>query len=85
MTNERTVPACARLLEAVNRGELVHNGDPVLQAHVEAGAIRETERGWRISKGKTASQGGKIDLLMAMLLAFNTASASNPEITVEWI
>jgi phage terminase large subunit-like protein len=85
MTNERTVPACARLLEAVNRGELVHNGDPVLQAHVEAGAIRETERGWRISKGKTAQQGGKIDLLMAMLLAFNTASASNPDITVEWI
>jgi phage terminase large subunit-like protein len=85
MTNERTVPACARLLEAVNRAELVHNGDPVLTAHVEAGAIRETERGWRISKGKTAQQGGKIDLLMAMLLAHTTASASNPTINIEWI
>lgn len=85
MTNERTVPASSRLLEAVNRKELVHSGDPILQAHVNHGAIRETERGWRISKGKTAQNGGKIDLLMALLLAFTTASASNPEVSVEWI
>lgn len=74
MTNERTVPACARLLEAVNRGEFVHNGDPVLTAHCEAGAIRETERGWRISKGKSNQVGaGKIDALIALLLVFTVA------------
>lgn len=75
MTNERTVPACARLLEAVNRGEFVHDGDPVLEAHIEAGAVRMTERGWRISKGRTTQVGtGKIDALIALLLVFTIAS-----------
>lgn len=86
MTNERTVPACSRLLEAINRGELVHTGDPVLQAHIEAGCVRETERGWRISKGKSNQVGaGKIDALIALLLAFSIASNENPEVSVEWI
>lgn len=75
MTNERTVPACSRLLEAVNRGELVHNGDLQLQAHVEAGAIKMTERGWRIAKAPRGQTGrGKIDALIALLLAFTIAA-----------
>jgi phage terminase large subunit-like protein len=86
MTNERTVPACSRLLEAINRGELVHNGDPILQSHVESGCIRETERGWRISKGRSNQVGaGKIDALIALLLAFTTATNDNPTVSVEWI
>lgn len=85
MTNERTVPACSRLLEAVNRGEIVHNGDPILQSHVENGCIRETERGWRISKGRSTQEAGKIDALIALLLAFTTASADNPQVNLEWI
>ena len=76
MTNERTVPACSRLLEAVNRGELVHNGDPKLEAHVEAGSIKMTERGWRIAKAPRGKTGrGKIDALIALLLAFTVATA----------
>lgn len=75
MTNERTVPACARLLEAINRGELVHTGDPHLEAHVEAGTVKMTERGWRIAKSPKAKTGrGKIDALIALLLAFTVAS-----------
>jgi len=75
MTNERTVPACARLLEAVNRQEIVHDGNPILKAHVEAGAVRMTERGWRISKGRSTQIGvGKIDALIALLLVFTVAN-----------
>jgi len=75
MTNERTVPACSRLLEAVNRAELVHNGDPKLEAHVEAGSIKMTERGWRIAKAPRGKTGrGKIDALIALLLAFTVAT-----------
>jgi len=75
MTNERTVPACSRLLEAVNREELVHNGDLKFQAHVEAGAIKMTERGWRIAKAPRGQTGrGKIDALIALLLAFTIAA-----------
>ena len=85
MTNERTVPASSRLLEAINRAEIVHDGDPIMQAHVEAGVVRVTERGWRISKGKASAAGNKIDLLMALLLGFTMAAGSNPEVTIEWI
>lgn len=85
MTNERMVPACARLLDAVNRRELVHDGDPVLQAHVESGVVRETERGWRLSKAKTSAEGGKIDLLIAMLLAFTQAAGDPATVAVEWV
>jgi hypothetical protein len=75
MTNERTVPACSRLLEAVNRGELVHDGDPVLEAHVEAGTIEMTERGARIAKAPRGKVGrGKIDALIGLLLAFTIAA-----------
>ena len=75
MTNERTVPACSRLLEAVNRGELVHNGNREFEAHVEAGSIKMTERGWRIAKAPRGKTGrGKIDALIALLLAFTVAT-----------
>jgi phage terminase large subunit-like protein len=86
MTNERTVPACSRLLEAVNRGEIVHSGDPFFAAQVNAGCVRETERGWRISKGRSSQVGaGKIDALIALLLAFSVASSEQPDVNVEWI
>lgn len=86
MTNERMVPACTRLMEAVNRHEIVHNGDPALQAHVEAAAVKSTERGIRVSKGKTgASPTGKIDALIALILAFTVATNESPEVSVEWL
>jgi phage terminase large subunit-like protein len=81
MTNARTVPACSRLLEAVNRGELVHNGDPKLEAHINAGTVKMTERGWRIAKAPRGTLGrGKIDALIALLLAFTvgTDQSLNP-------
>lgn len=77
MTNERTVPACSRLLEAINRGELVHNGNTELEAHVQAGTVKMTERGARITKGKHSQGGKKIDALIALLLAFTVANDSD--------
>jgi len=77
MTNERTVPACSRLLEAINRGELVHNGNTELEAHVQAGTVKMTERGARITKGKPSQGGKKIDALIALLLAFTVANDSD--------
>jgi phage terminase large subunit-like protein len=76
MTNERTVPACGRLLEAVNRGEFVHGGDGELEAHVLNGTVKMTERGWRLAKGKNAGT-RKIDALIALLLAYTVATAED--------
>ena len=85
MTNARMAPACDRLREAINRGEFVHDGDPALTAHVEAGVTKYTERGWRLSKAKAADGGGKIDMLMAMLLAFTQAGGETANVEVVWI
>lgn len=68
--NARTVPASARLFEAISRRELVHDGDPVLAAHVNAGVKVDTERGWRLAKAKAKRP---IDALYALMLAFSQA------------
>ena len=81
MTNERTVPASTRLYEAIVSGRLAHDADPVLAAHVAAGATRDTDRGWRISKGKARR---KIDALMALLVCFSRADAPAAVASVEF-
>ena len=70
MTNERMVPATARLHEAIQGRALAHGGDPVLRAHVEAGHLKSTERGSRLVKGKA---GRPIDALMALAIAWSRA------------
>ena len=66
MTNERTVIATDRLYKAiVDERRIVHNGDPALRAHVESGALKETERGPRLAKGKTRRA---IDALIALMI-----------------
>jgi len=74
MTNLRTVPASTRLYEAVMGRKVAHDGDPVLAAHVNAGVTRDTERGWRLAKGKATQP---IDALMAMLMAHDLATAQD--------
>ncbi len=81
MTNERTVPASTRLYEAIQQHRVVHDGDPVLAAHVKAGATRDTERGWRLAKGKAKRP---IDALIAMLIAFPQADQSTTGGGFEW-
>lgn len=66
MTNERMHPASARLYDLIVSGNLAHNGDPHLAAHVRAGAVKETERGWRLTKN---NEGSPNDALIAMCIA----------------
>jgi len=47
-------------------GEIVHDGDPTLSAHVEAAVWRESDRGRVLSRTKS---GGPIDALIAGVLA----------------
>lgn len=70
MTNERTVKATDRLYKAiVDERRLLHDGDPVLRAHVEAGAMKGTERGPRLAKGRASAA---IDALIALMIALPT-------------
>lgn len=82
MTNERTVPASARLYEAVTSRRIVHDGDPILSAHVGAGVVRDTERGWRLAKGKATR---KIDALIALMIAFSSADRPAESFGMEWL
>lgn len=72
MTNLRTVPASNRLYEAVMARRVLHDGDPVLAQHVANGVTRDTDRGWRLAKGKAT---GPIDALIAVLMAHDLATA----------
>ncbi|NBW13779.1 MAG: hypothetical protein EBR82_37840 [Caulobacteraceae bacterium] len=69
----RTGPASEGLYEAIVSGRLHHDGDPVLAAHVSAGATTENERGWRLTKRKATEP---IDALMALLMAHAESMAA---------
>ena len=64
---ERMTVASTSLYEAIVEREIAHNGDPILAAHVRAGATKQHERGWRLVKGKASRP---IDALIAMALAY---------------
>lgn len=60
------VPACQDAYRTIADGTLVHGDDPVLTDHVLAAATRETDRGWRLSKGKSKRH---VDACIAMVMA----------------
>ncbi|WND33962.1 terminase large subunit [Streptomyces sp. BB1-1-1] len=60
------VPACQDAYRTIAEGALVHGDDPILTDHVLAAATRETDRGWRLSKGKSKRH---IDACIAMVMA----------------
>jgi phage terminase large subunit-like protein len=68
MSPERMTVASQGMYEAIISREIAHNGDPVLAAHVRAGATKPHERGWRLVKGKSRRP---IDALIAMTLAYS--------------
>lgn len=45
---------------------IIHDGDPVLAAHVEATAAKKTDRGWKVSK---IDQSKRIDACVASVMA----------------
>ncbi|MDN3356070.1 terminase TerL endonuclease subunit [Actinomadura sp. DC4] len=60
------VPACQDAYRLITGGLVVHGDDPVLTDHVLAAAVRETDSGWRLSKGRSKR---KIDACIAMVMA----------------
>lgn len=73
------VPACQETYKLICNGMLVHGDDPVLTDHVLAAAVRETDSGWRLSKGKSKR---KIDACIAMVMATFLAGAPVEQIPI---
>lgn len=72
---ERMVPACGHLLELIVGGELAHDGDPILTAHVMRAHKRQLDTGFRLSKGKSP---GPIDCCIALAMAVAELDLSDP-------
>jgi len=82
-SNARMVPASERLYAAVVEGRLKHPNDPALNAHVSAAVARDTPRGWRLDKSKSAEQ---IDGVVALAMAVEAAEAkAAPVELLGWI
>lgn len=72
---ERMTIASADIYEAILSRRLAHSGDPILAAHVRAGATKQHERGWRLVKSKAKRP---IDALIALTLAFTQINETTP-------
>ena len=70
-TNARMSPASDTLYQAIVNGDLVHNGDRRLAAHVDNGITTETERGWRLT---ARGAQGNVEGLLALAMALDAAT-----------
>jgi len=62
---QRMAPACGLTFQKIIEGEIVHDGDEQLSAHVKAAVKREQDRGFTLSKGKSKRH---IDAAVAMCM-----------------
>lgn len=67
---ERMTPICGSLLEVIKGGQMRHDGDPGLAAHVLNAMPRFNERGFTLQKAKSR---GRIDGCIALALAVDRA------------
>ena len=78
-TDARVIPAAGELYDAIIEGKLTHPGDRELDKHLATVIGRSTRRGLRIDK---ANESDQIDGACALLMAFEAATAPEPEPTV---
>lgn len=76
-SNERMCPAWANLREAILRGRLRHDGDPVLAAHVNAGRAKDVGDEFKVTTQSNA--GPHIDGAVALAMANQLANFRKPK------
>jgi phage terminase large subunit-like protein len=74
--NSNMAPASERLYELIKERRVVHDGDPILRAHILAAVVGQTERGWRISKKQSRD---RIDGAIALTMAADRAILNRHE------
>jgi phage terminase large subunit-like protein len=67
---ERMTPAVGSTFEAIKRGELSHDGEPIVTEQVLNAVPRWNDRGFTLTKGKSR---GRIDAAVALCLAVDLA------------
>ena len=84
-TVQRTVPATAKLYDAILTGQLKHDGDPALARHMDNCILKmDNKGGSRITKDYRNPK-LKIDLAIALLMAYDRISARiEPEVVPQF-
>jgi phage terminase large subunit-like protein len=67
---ERMTTICGSLMELIKRGEMHHDGDPMLRQHVLGAVPRFNDHGFTLQKSKSR---GRIDGVIALALAADRA------------
>jgi phage terminase large subunit-like protein len=80
-TDERMIPASARLHRAVVEQRLVLPADEVLAQHAATAVARHGRRGWRLDRPSRAA-GDNIDAIVALAMAVDRASARSAGLEV---
>jgi phage terminase large subunit-like protein len=76
-TMQFMVPASSATFELIKGQRLVHDGDPVLSAHVRNATAEMTPRGWKVSKPKKSTT-KKNDAAVALVMAVSQALLEPP-------
>jgi phage terminase large subunit-like protein len=76
---QRMGPASTQTHELIKGKRLVHDGDPVLAAHVRNATAELTPRGWKVSKPKKATA-KKNDAAVALVMAVAMAMQDAPPV-----
>jgi phage terminase large subunit-like protein len=74
-SDSRMIPASAALHRAVVEGRIHHPNQERLNQHVAAAVARHGRRGWRIDQ---AERGTPVDGLVALCMAYESATAPEP-------
>jgi phage terminase large subunit-like protein len=77
-SDSRVIPAAGALYDAIVEGKITHPGDEELDRHMALVVGKSTRRGLRVDK---ANESDQIDGASALLMAFEAATAPEPEPT----
>ena len=77
-STERTIPATAKLFDAIMSGALVHDGSPAMSRHLDNCILKVDNRGARITKDFRQPK-LKVDNAIALMMAYDRASGRMEE------
>jgi phage terminase large subunit-like protein len=77
-STDRTIPATAKLFDAILSGALVHDGSPAMARHLDNCILKVDSRGARITKDPRQPK-LKVDNAVALMMAYDRASGRMEE------
>lgn len=77
-STERTIPATAKLFDAIMSGAIRHDGNPAMARHLDNCVLKIDNRGARITKDFRQPK-NKVDIAISLMMAYDRASGRMEE------